>query len=152
MLGNDQVFRCSRDDIDIHVIKPVIQDVFDHMLLNDSLEYEGDINRVRTKYGTDYAIKVPKLTTGTALVQNPEYNEGKPWFVSFRPLLHDTFRLTEKELTSYSKFKKEVEDVENRLKKLKAKKVDTYDVELELNLAKEKMKSGMFRMAEDISY
>ncbi len=111
-------------------------------------KYEGDIRRVKSKYGSDYAAKIPKLTIGTALVQNPEYNDGKPWFISFRPLLHDTFRLTEKELKSYSKFKDEVTDLEERLAKLKARKVDTYDVELELNLAKDKMKAGMFRMAD----
>jgi len=111
-------------------------------------KYEGDINRVKTKYGSDYAAKTPKLTTGTALVQNPEFNDGKPWFIAFRPLLHDTFRLTEKELKTYAKFKDEVTGLEERLAKLKARKIDTYDVELELNLAKDKMKSGMFRMAD----
>jgi hypothetical protein len=111
-------------------------------------KYEGDINRVKTKYGADYSDKVVKLTTGTGLVQNPEYNEGKPWFIAFRPLLHDTFRLTERELESYDKFNIEVKDLDERVAKLKARKIDTYDVELELNLAKDKMKNGLFKMAE----
>ncbi|MEK6843068.1 MAG: DUF87 domain-containing protein, partial [Candidatus Micrarchaeota archaeon] len=46
-------------------------------------KYEGDIGRVKTKYGNEYASKVTKLTIGTGLVQNPEYNDGKPWFIAF---------------------------------------------------------------------
>jgi len=110
-------------------------------------KYEGDINRVKTKYGPDYASKITKLTIGTGLVQNPEYNDGKPWFVTFRPLLHNTFRLTDEELDMYDKLNTRVAAIEKRIEELKARKVDTYDVELELKIAKEKMKQGAFKMA-----
>ncbi|MCX8179663.1 MAG: DUF87 domain-containing protein, partial [Candidatus Aenigmarchaeota archaeon] len=111
-------------------------------------KYEGDINRVKTKYGADYAARITKLTTGTGLVQNPEYNEGKPWFVSFRPLLHDTHRLTDEELAEYDATQQKIKEAEDRIARLKARKIDTYDVELELNIAKDKMKQGMFKMAQ----
>ncbi|NIP40275.1 MAG: hypothetical protein GTN39_02005 [Candidatus Aenigmarchaeota archaeon] len=111
-------------------------------------KYEGDIGRVKTKYGTDYASKVVKLTTGTALVQNPAFNEGKPYFISFRPLLHNTGRLTDKEINKYVKIQKEIEKIEKRVEAMKARKVDTTDIEIELNLAKDKMKAGQFTMAE----
>ncbi|MCK4335917.1 MAG: DUF87 domain-containing protein, partial [Candidatus Aenigmarchaeota archaeon] len=111
-------------------------------------KYEGDIGRVKTKYGTDYASKVVKLTTGTALVQNPAFNEGKPYFISFRPLLHDTGRLTDKEIEKYLKVQEEIEKIEEDVEAMKARKVDTTDIEIELNLAKDKMKAGQFAMAE----
>ncbi|MFH8080890.1 MAG: DUF87 domain-containing protein, partial [Candidatus Aenigmatarchaeota archaeon] len=111
-------------------------------------KYEGDINRVKTKYGADYAARITKLTTGTGLVQNPEYNDGKPWFVTFRPLLHDTHRLTDEELAEYDATQQKIKEAEDRIAKLKARKIDTYDVELELNIAKDKMKQGMFKMAQ----
>jgi hypothetical protein len=111
-------------------------------------KYEGDINRVKTKYGSDYASKVTKLTIGTGLFQNPEYNYGKPWFINFRPLLHSPFALKDEEVNSYIEINKKVIDLEKRIEKLKEKKVDTYDIELELNMVKDKVKVAAFTMAE----
>jgi hypothetical protein len=111
-------------------------------------KYEGDVNRVKSKFGAEYAATLPKLQTGVALVQNPEYNDGKPWFIHFRPLLHDTSRLPEEELKKYREFEKEIAELEERIAKLKEKKIETYDMELELSLAKEKVKLGQLRMAE----
>jgi hypothetical protein len=111
-------------------------------------KYGGDINRVKTKYGGDFASKVTKLTIGTGLFQNPEYNFGKPWFIHFRPLLHSPFALTDEELDTYVKLSAKADKIEKKIKELKAKGVDTYDVELELRIAREKIKSIAFRMAE----
>ncbi|MBI4175768.1 MAG: hypothetical protein HY518_01055, partial [Candidatus Aenigmarchaeota archaeon] len=111
-------------------------------------KYNGDINRVKGKFGIDYASKVVKLTTGTGLFQNAEYNDGKPWFIAFRPLLHDTQRLTEEELASYVRVRDKIDAVDQRVQALKAKGTDTYDIELELNMAKDKMKQGLFAMSE----
>lgn len=111
-------------------------------------KYEGDIGRVKTKYGNEYASKVTKLTIGTGLVQNPEYNDGKPWFVSFRPLLHSTFALTDEEMQQIVAIQQKVEQAQQQIAVLKAKGVDTYDVELELKIANDKLKQGLFRMSE----
>ena len=111
-------------------------------------KYEGDINRVKSKYGSEYASKITKLEIGTGMFQNPEYNHGKPWFISFRPLLHSPFALTEKELNTYLKLTKEIEELEAKLHELKQKGVDIYDFEVELNIAKDKVKTAAFRMAE----
>ena len=111
-------------------------------------KYEGDIGRVKSKHGSDYASKVTKLTIGTGLFHNSEYNNGRPWFVSFRPLLHSPFALKDDEIDQYVKLNKKVEDIEKRLGTLKKKGVDTYDVEIELNIAKDKLKTAAFKMAE----
>jgi hypothetical protein len=111
-------------------------------------KYEGDIGRVKTKYGNEYASKITKLTIGTGLVQNPEYNDGKPWFVAFRPLLHSTFALTEEELTQITALQLKVSGAQEQIVQLKAKGIDTYDLELELKIATDKMKQGLFKMAE----
>jgi hypothetical protein len=111
-------------------------------------KYVGDINRVKSKFGPDYASRVVRLTIGTGLCQNPEYNDGKPWFVAFRPLLHNTQRLTEEEIASYVKVKNLIGNLEKKIEALKGRGVNTYDIELELNMAKEKMKAGLFKMAE----
>jgi len=111
-------------------------------------KYEGDINRIKTKYGWEYATTIPKLEVGTGMIQNPEYNDGKPWFIRFRPLLHDTFRLSEEELDTYEKYIKEITEIEEKIEKLKNKGIDTYDMELELKLATDKVKTAQMRMAE----
>jgi len=111
-------------------------------------KYEGDVDRIKTKYGWDYSASIPKLDIGTGMIQNPSYNDGKPWFVTFRPLLHDTFRLTDEELEKYEGYIDEIQKLREDVEKLKSKGTDTYDMELELKLAEEKVKTGQMRMAE----
>jgi len=111
-------------------------------------KYEGDIGRVKSKYGSDYASKVTRLTIGTGLFQNPEFNHGRPWFLSFRPLLHSPFALSDKEIDTYIELDKKVKEIETKIEKLKKKKVDTYDIEVELNIARDKVKTAAFRMAK----
>ncbi|MFH0929001.1 MAG: DUF87 domain-containing protein, partial [Candidatus Aenigmatarchaeota archaeon] len=111
-------------------------------------KYEGDIGRVKSKYGSDYASKVTRLTIGTGLFQNPEFNHGRPWFVNFRPLLHSPFALTDAEVDTYMKLDKKVKSIEEKIAKLKAQKVDTYDIEIELNITRDKVKTAAFKMAE----
>ncbi|MEM0324765.1 MAG: DUF87 domain-containing protein, partial [Candidatus Aenigmatarchaeota archaeon] len=111
-------------------------------------KYEGDINRVKQKYGTDYASKVTKLTIGTGIVQNPEYNNGKPWIIQFRPILHSTFALSKEELDTYMNLRKKLEAFEKEVENLKARGIDTFDIENEIKLAWDRLKQGMFRMVE----
>ncbi|HLC58898.1 MAG TPA: DUF87 domain-containing protein, partial [archaeon] len=111
-------------------------------------KYEGDIGRVKSKYGIDFASKVTRLTIGTGLFQNPEYNSGRPWFISFRPLLHSPFALTDDEVNQYVKLNKKVEEINAKLKDMKTKGIDTYDIEVELNIVKDKVKTAAFKVAE----
>ncbi|MFC2143462.1 helicase HerA domain-containing protein [Candidatus Aenigmatarchaeota archaeon] len=111
-------------------------------------KYEGDIGRVKSKYGLDYASKITRLTIGTGLFQNPEFNDGRPWFINFRPLLHSPFALTDKELDKYMQLKKKIQEIDSKIEELKKKKVDTYDIEIELNIARDKLKTAAFKMAE----
>ena len=104
---------------------------------------------MKTKYGAEYADRVTKLTIGTGLYQNAEYNDGKPWFVSFRPLLHSTFSLSEEEIKQFQGVLTQIENARKQLSDLKARGVDTYDVELELNIAHDKLKQGLLRMSQN---
>jgi uncharacterized membrane protein/5-hydroxyisourate hydrolase-like protein (transthyretin family) len=111
--------------------------------------YEGDIGRVKTKYGAEYSARVTKLMIGTGLFQNAEYNDGKPWFISFRPLLHSTFALTDDELRAYAAVQKRVTACREQMAAIKAGGKDTYDLELELNIASDKLKQGMVSMSQN---
>ncbi|MCK4555806.1 MAG: ATP-binding protein, partial [Candidatus Aenigmarchaeota archaeon] len=140
--------------IGLYLISQVLSDFKGAIRANIATEtqlrtkYNGDINRVKQKFGTDYAERISKLTIGTGLAQNPEYNDGKPWFVTYRPLLHDTGRLSEEELTAYTKVKEKIDVFEERLSALKKAGKDVYDIEVELKMAREKMSQGLFKMAE----
>jgi hypothetical protein len=112
-------------------------------------KYEGDVKRVQTKYGWEFSASIPKLEIGTGMTQNAEFNDGKPWFIRFRPLLHSPFRLTDDELDKYGEFMKEIEILKEKSKILNKKKVDTYDIDLELRLAKDKISTGQMKMAEN---
>jgi hypothetical protein len=111
-------------------------------------KYTGDIKRVSQKYGFQYASTSTKLKTGTGMVQNAEYYVGKPYFIEFRPLLHDTGRLSEEEIAEYIKYDTEIIKIEKKVAELKAKGGDTADIEFELKLAKDKARQTMFTMAK----
>ncbi len=110
--------------------------------------YEGDLERVNMKYGEDILKSVVKEPIGTGMVVNAEFNLGKPYFIAFRPLLHSTRRLSNNELKNYEKYFDIVEDLDYQVEELKKEKVDVLDLELELKLAKSKIKSGQFQMAD----
>ncbi|MCK4714658.1 MAG: DUF87 domain-containing protein, partial [Candidatus Aenigmarchaeota archaeon] len=88
--------------IGLWLISQVLMDFKGAIRANISTEiqmrtkYTGDIRRVTQKYGFQYASTTTKLRTGTGMVQNAEFNHGKPYFIEFRPLLHDTGRLSDK--------------------------------------------------------
>jgi hypothetical protein len=109
---------------------------------------QTDIERVRQKYGDEYAARVTKLEVGVGLFANPKYNRGRPIFVNFRPVLHEAHKITDKELETYKEFDRKLSEVEGKIDEWKRKGIDTFDIELELKLAKDKLKEGRFRMAE----
>ncbi len=108
----------------------------------------GDLRRVETKYGLEYAKRVAKLEVGVGMMQNPKYNDGKPWFVSFRPPYHNPHKLTDKELETYHKFGRMIEEIERKIEEMEKEGKDVFNLKIELKLAKDRLKQGRFRMAE----
>jgi hypothetical protein len=108
----------------------------------------GDVNRVKEKYGEEFASRVTKLEVGVGLMQNPKYNRGKPFFVNIRPVKHEAHKIPDRDLETYKEFDSILSMVENTIESLKAKGIDTFDVEMEFKLARDKLKEGRFRMAE----
>jgi len=107
-----------------------------------------DLKRAREKYGEEYARRITREEVGVGMIQNPKYNEGKPYWIAFRPLLHDPHKIPDTELELYTKYSKELEIIEAKIEELRRKGEDTFDLDLELRLAKDKLKQGKFRMAE----
>ena len=107
-----------------------------------------DIRKVKEKYGEDYANRVTRQGIGVGLFQNPKYNDGKPWFINFKPPLHNPHKISEKELKIYMDYSEKLKDIEKELEKLKFDNKDVSDLELEFKLAKNKLKEGHFKMTE----
>jgi len=109
---------------------------------------EGDLERIRVKYGEGVLQSLVKASVGTGMVENPAYNRGKPYFVSFRPILHSVQRLTDDELEKYNKYNDIIDDLSYQLEQLEELKIDVFDLKLELKLALDKVKSGNFNMVD----
>jgi len=96
----------------------------------------------------EYAKKVTKLEVGVGMMQNPKYNDGKPWFISFRPTLHEPHKLPDQELKLYQEYAALLEKFEKKLEEMEKAGKDVFDLKTELRLAKDKLKRGRFRMAK----
>jgi hypothetical protein len=110
--------------------------------------YEGDLERVSVKYGEDTLKSLVKAPIGTGMIVNPEYNAGRPYFIAFRPIMHETKRLSNKELEQYEVYADKLEDYEYQISELKKLNVDTMDIELEFKLGSGKVKEGQLEMAD----
>src|SRR3989338_1090984 len=104
--------------------------------------YEGDLDRIKMKYGEDILRSLVKEPIGTGMIVNSEYNSGRPYFVVFRPLLHDTKRLSDNDLEKYGEYFDEIDDLEYQISMFEKQKIDVLDMTLELKLATEKVKTG----------
>ena len=111
-------------------------------------KYEGDLERMKMKYGEETMKSIVRASVGSGMLQNSEFNNGAPYFVSFRPLMHNIVRLTDAELDKYSEYNVRIEQISSDVEDLKAMNIDVLDLELELNLARDKMKKGAFNIAD----
>lgn len=109
---------------------------------------EGDLDRIKTKYGVEVLQGLVKASVGSGMVENPAYNRGRPYFVSFRPLLHNTQRLPDEELEKYNKFNELIDDLQYQIEQLENLKQDVFDLKLQLKLSLDKVKSGNFNMVD----
>jgi len=107
---------------------------------------EGDLDRIKTKYGTFMLQSLLKAATGTGMLENPSYNRGEPYFVSFRPLFHEHSRLSDEELANYNKYNDIIDDLQFQVDQLKEEGIDVFDLQLEVKMALDKVKAGNFNM------
>ncbi|MFH8092932.1 MAG: helicase HerA-like domain-containing protein, partial [Candidatus Aenigmatarchaeota archaeon] len=108
----------------------------------------GDLQRIEKKYGLEYARRVAKEEVGIGMIQNPKYNKGLPWFVAFKPPKHMPHKISEQEMQMYKEYNSRIEKIEQEIERLEREGKDVFDLKIELKLAKEKLKKGMFRVAE----
>ena len=117
----------------------------DIQLNTKSLE---DIKKARDKYGEKYAQRVTRQGLGVGMIHNPKYNDGKPYFIQFRPTWHNPHKITNEELEEYRQFAKELTEIRKTITEMKKAGKEVFDFEVELRLAEDKLKLGNFRMAK----
>lgn len=109
---------------------------------------EGDLERIKSKYGDGFLKSLVKSEVGVAMFQNAEYNRGLPYFINFRPILHNTRRLSDEELEKYNQYNDKVDDLEYQVEQLEELKVDVFDLKMELKLVKDKIMVGNFSVVD----
>ena len=82
------------------------------------------------------------------MVQNPEYNKGKPYFIDFRPPLHQPTSIPKENISKIQVYNKKLDDIENKLKTFERQGIDTFTVKTELSLARTKLKNMQFAMLD----
>jgi hypothetical protein len=107
-----------------------------------------DINKAKSKYGEVYAERISRQGVGVGMIQNPRYNEGKPYFIEFRPTWHNPHKISDEEMETYKKFESQLDVIGKIIEQKKAANEDVFDVDLEFKLANDKLKRGQFRMAQ----
>jgi len=153
-----QVERACREfrkwGIGVMLVSQVLSDFVGEIKANISTELqmrtrdEGDLNRIKEKYGTDFLQSLVKASVGVGMFVNPSYNHARPYFINFRPILHNTRRLSDEELERYNKYNIIVDDLEYQIEQLEKEKIDTFDLKMELKLVKDKVMTGNFSVVE----
>jgi hypothetical protein len=153
-----QIERACREfrkwGIGVMLISQVLADFVGQIKANINTEVqmrtrdEGDLDRIKTKYGEDVLQSLVKASVGTGMVQNSAYNRGRPYFTTFRPILHSVERLSDDEIASYNEYNEQIDQINFELDQLEELKQDVFDLRLELKLALDKVKSGNFNMVK----
>ena len=154
--GFIQIERAAREfrkwGVGLILISQVLTDFVGETKANINTEIQmrtrdqGDLERIKNKYGGYMLQSLLKSATGTGMLENAGYNKGNPWFVAFRPLLHEHARLSDEELENYNKYNEMIDDLEYQLEQLEKYGIDVFDLKLELKMALDKVKSGSFNM------
>ncbi len=153
-----QIERACREfrkwGIGVMLVSQVLSDFVGEIKANINTEIqmrtrdEADLNRLKTKYGEEFLQSLIKASVGVGMFVNPKYNKGKPYFINFRPILHNTRRLPDSVLEQYNKYGDTIEDIEYQIEQLEGEKVDTFDLKMELKLVKDKLMTGNFTVVD----
>ena len=156
--GFIQIERAAREfrkwGVGLMLISQVLTDFVGETKANINTEIQmrtrdqGDLDRIKNKYGAYMLQSLLKASTGTGMIENAAYNRGNPYFVTFRPLLHEHARLSDKELENYNRYNEIIDDLDYQIEQLKEEGIDVFDVKLELKMALDKVKSGSFNMVD----
>ncbi len=139
--------------IGIVLISQVTKDLIGPIESNISTEIQmrtndrEDIQRIKDKYGGDILKAVYRSPTGTGLFNNSSYNNGKPYFVAFRPVLHSTKGLEKEKLQRYISYSQILSDLKSKIRSMGSRK-NIFDLKVELELAEKQISECRFDVAD----
>ncbi|MEM2874997.1 MAG: DUF87 domain-containing protein, partial [Candidatus Hadarchaeales archaeon] len=107
-----------------------------------------ELDRISRTYGEEHMRSVSKAPVGFGMLVNPDYNRGRPYYINFRPILHEVQRLDPRQLDRYYAADERIETVKYKLRKLEEKGVDVFDLRIELGLAMRKLEEASFDMVD----
>ncbi|MEM7822597.1 MAG: hypothetical protein QXI23_03905, partial [Candidatus Aenigmatarchaeota archaeon] len=110
--------------------------------------YDDDLDRISRKYGKEIEVSITKAAVGTGMLVFSEYNRGRPYFITFRPILHQVSRLSDEELERYVEYDKRLEKTKFLVNVLKNQGVDVFDLETEISLCESKLMEGAFDIVD----
>jgi hypothetical protein len=156
--GFIQIERAAREfrkwGVGLILISQVLKDFIGETKANINTEIQmrtrdqGDLDRIKTKYGGYMLQSLLKSATGVGMFENAQYNKGNPYFIALRPLKHMHARLTDDELDKYNKYNDILDELEFQIEMLEKEKIDVFDLKLEHKMALDKVKSGSFNMVD----
>ena len=156
--GFIQIERAAREfrkwGVGLVLISQVLKDFIGETKANINTEIQmrtrdqGDLDRIKTKYGGYMLQSLLKAATGTGMIENASYNKGNPYFVILRPLKHMHARLSDDELDKYNKYNDILDDLDYQIEMLEKENIDVFDLKLEHKMAADKVKTGSFNMVD----
>lgn len=157
-IGYTQLERAVREyrkwGIGIVLISQVTEDLVGPIEANIATQIQmktndkTDLARIKEKYGEELLRAVFRSPVGTGLLSNSSYNNGKPYFVAFRPILHSAKGLDKKALEEHIKYSSIISNIRDKLAKLQSRKVNIFDLKIELDLAEKQVETGNFDIAK----
>lgn len=96
----------------------------------------------------DTVKSIVKANVGSGMLQNSDYNHGKPYFVDFRPLLHSPHRLSDEKLEKYEHYNQAIDTIKTEIEKREEKGEDMFELKSELRLAKKNLRKGSFNLVK----
>jgi hypothetical protein len=153
-----QVERACREfrkwGVGLVLISQMLGDFIENIHANIATEIQmktkhlGDLERIKSKGGKKILKILSEAATGVGMLINSQYNKGLPYFIAFRPITHNTTKLSDKELGLYHKYNEKIFDIKFEIEQLKELDQDVFDIELELKLALDKLQQGKFKITE----
>ncbi|MBD3248816.1 DUF853 family protein [Candidatus Woesearchaeota archaeon] len=140
--------------IGIVLISQVTKDLIGPIESNISTEVQmrtndrEDMQRVKDKYGEEILRAIYKSPTGTGLFNNSSYNNGKPYFVAFRPVRHSIEGLEKEKLQRYIRYSRIISELKSKISSMSSRRKNLFDLKVELELAEKQIDECKFDVAD----
>lgn len=111
-------------------------------------QYDNDLERMKDKFGIDTVKSIAKAEQGSGMLQNSDYNHGRPYFIDFRPLKHSPHRMSDEELDKYEKYNRKIDEMQQKIDEKEEQGEEVYELRNKIKLARRNLRKGGFSLIE----